>query len=1040
MAKAIQRGMEASKRAGGAVAALTAGTALGPYRVEAVLARGGMGVVYRATEVALGRPVALKVINPALAALPGFSERFKRESRFAASVDHPHIVPVYAAGECDGVVYIAMRLVEGTDLRSLIASHGPLDPARAADIVAYVASALDAAHARGFVHRDVKPANVLIAERASGEHVYLTDFGLSKRTGSVSALTASGHWVGTVDYVAPEQIRGDPVGKEADVYGLGCVLYEALTGEVPFPRENDLATLWAHASSAPPSASEAGPDVPSGLSTVAQRAMAKQPEDRYATAGELGAAAVAAARGDHRSGGIAPLAGLSRLPAPLTRTVGREAECAEVTALVRGGSARLVTLLGPGGVGKSRLALEAARAVERDFGDGAWFVELAATTDADNVAGAVASALAVTPVAGETPEQALIRFLAPRHALLVLDNFEHVLPAARLVSELLRTAGALTVLATSRAPLDIQPEHRTAVEPLDLPSGGTPGDVKRSPACTLFLERAQSHGATLAVDRLNAGAIAAICRRLDGLPLAIELAAARAPLLEPSELNDLLANALEALGTGARDAPARQRTLRATIDWSCRLLEPREADAFARFAAFAGGAGIDSAREVTGADLDALEGLVDKQLLLRRPGPAGSSRLLMLETVREYARARLAARPDAHHIHERHCNHYLALAERAEPQIYTHGEKEWLPKLDADADNLRAAFDWSLGHGLAAQGLRLAGLLHPFWTIRGRSPEGIEWVRRAKEAAGDEAPLGDRARAQRAYVHLLIANGAHYDWKGAREEAEAQAGLALDLSRQAGNPAGIADALLVLSSFEATDSAPPRPGERALAGEALIRAREAGDDRLVAFALMTRALAIPLEEAASELEDAAAALRKIGDSRHLVWLYSNAAYNALMEGIPERALPMLDMALPLARDLGYPSELALACGNTGLAALFTGDLDRAQEAFDEQLRICSEQVSWLAAEALVGFAAIAARRGDPELAARLMGAATATGALADDDVSVRLQRGFFMPARALLGEDAWCAAEAEGARLSADEAIAMALETEPTGTPPTTPG
>jgi predicted ATPase len=1010
-----------------------AGSSLGPYRVEGVLARGGMGVVYRASEVALSRPVALKVINPGLAGEPGFRERFKRECRFASSLEDPHVVPVYAAGECDGVLYIAMRLVEGTDLRSLIAAEAPLPPLRAAEIVAQIASALDAAHARGFVHRDVKPGNVLLGESGGAEHAYLADFGLIKRSGAANALTTTGHWVGTLDYVAPEQIRGDPVGSHSDVYGLGCVLYEALTGQVPFPRANDLAKLWAHASNPPPSASAVVPDVPPALAAVVQRAMAKQPEERYGSAGELGAAALAAARGDPRG---APRT--TRLPSPLTRTIGRGQERAQVATLLRRDDVRLVTLLGPGGVGKSRLALEVARECERDFSHGAWFVELAATTDAEKVPGAIATSLALTPAAGETPEQAIVRFLGPRQALLVLDNFEHLLPAARLVSDLLGSCGSLKVMATSQAPLDVQPEHRVAVEPLDIPSGGTPGDVKRSAAGTLFVERAQSHGARLSVDGGNAGAIAAICKRLDGLPLAIELAAARVLLLEPSELNARLGHALDALGTGARDAPARQRTLRATIDWSCRLLEPVEAAAFARFAVFAGGASIDSAGQVTGAGFDAIEGLVDKHLLLRRPGPAGTTRLLMLETVREYARERLEAGPDAHVIQREHCLHYLALAERAERQLYTHGEKEWLPRLDADADNLRAAFDWSLRIGKARHALRLAGLLHAFWTIRGRFAEGLDWVERATDAAGEGAPIEDRARAQRAYVHLLIATGAHYDWQGGREEAAARARAALELSRQAGDPAGIADALLALSAFEATDSAPPRPRERALADEALLRARQAEDDRLVGFALMTRALALPLDQAAPELERAAAALEKVGDSRHLVWLYSNAAYNALMEGTPERARPLLAQALPLARELGYPQDLALACGNAGLEALLTGDLDRAREAFDEQLRICWEQVSWLAADGVVGFAAIAARLGDPELAARLMGAAAAIGPLDDDDVTVQLESDFFAPARRRLGTERWQAAESEGAGLSFDQAIAMALESEPTAAPSAT--
>jgi DNA-binding beta-propeller fold protein YncE len=256
-----------------------------------------MGVVYEATQVSLARPVALKVIAPELAGRREFRDRFVRESRLAASLDHPNVIPVYAAGEENDVLYIAMRRVDGVDLRALIAREGALDPARVAHIAAQVASALEAAHECGLVHRDVKPGNILVSPRGGGEHVYLTDFGLTKRTASDSGLTASGEWVGTLDYVAPEQIRGDSVDGRADVYSLGCVVYEALTGRVPFPRENDLAKLWAHISDAPPLASDTAPDVPPELAAAARRAMSKDPHDRFTNAGDLGAAAIAAVAG-----------------------------------------------------------------------------------------------------------------------------------------------------------------------------------------------------------------------------------------------------------------------------------------------------------------------------------------------------------------------------------------------------------------------------------------------------------------------------------------------------------------------------------------------------------------------------------------------------------------------------------------------------------------------------------------------------------------------------------------------------------------------
>jgi YVTN family beta-propeller protein len=292
---------------------LTTGSVLGDFRIEGELGRGGMGVVYRATQVSLGRQVALKVIASGLADQEGFRERFVRESRLAASLDHPNVIPVYAAGEHEGVLYIAMRYVEGTDLRALIRKDGRLDPLRAAGVIAQIASALDAAHERGLVHRDVKPANVLVAARGGGEHVYLTDFGLTKRSASETSLTGAGEWVGTLDYVAPEQVRGDVVDARADVYALGCVLHEMLTGQVPFPRENDLAKLWAHMSDDAPSALELAPGVPPGLAAVSQRAMAKDPADRFSEAGMMGRVALAAVPGGADTGARARAAAAAAL-------------------------------------------------------------------------------------------------------------------------------------------------------------------------------------------------------------------------------------------------------------------------------------------------------------------------------------------------------------------------------------------------------------------------------------------------------------------------------------------------------------------------------------------------------------------------------------------------------------------------------------------------------------------------------------------------------------------------------------------------------
>ena len=282
--------------------ALAPGSTVAGYRIEALIGRGGMGAVYRAEEEGLGRKVALKVIAPELAQDERFRERFLRESRIAASLDHPHVIPIYQAGEEGGVLYLAMRYVEGTDLAKLLAEEGALEPRRTVEVLSQVAEALDAAHEKGLVHRDVKPSNVLIAEAAGKEHCYLADFGLTKRTGSLSGVSVQGDVVGTLEYVAPEQITGDPLDERADVYSLGCVLYECLTGQSPFPRATDVALLWAHVHEEPTPPSKARPDLPKELDTVLARALAKEPGRRYRSTGELLAGHAVGAR-DRRHDG-----------------------------------------------------------------------------------------------------------------------------------------------------------------------------------------------------------------------------------------------------------------------------------------------------------------------------------------------------------------------------------------------------------------------------------------------------------------------------------------------------------------------------------------------------------------------------------------------------------------------------------------------------------------------------------------------------------------------------------------------------------------
>src|SRR3954466_7141740 len=279
-------------------AAIKIGTIFAGYRIEGVLGRGGMGVVYLAEQPELGRRVAIKVIAPALASDPDYLERFSRESRLAAAIEHPNAIPIYEAGVADeGMPYLVMRYVEGEDLSSLLRREGRLETRRAAAIVDQIAGALDEAHARGLVHRDVKPANVIVESRRGTEHAYLTDFGLTREMDASSGVTATGRWVGTIDYASPEQIKGRPVDARCDVYALGCVLFTTLTGRLPFERSEDVAKLYAHVSEPPPAPSSVVDGVPKDLDRAVTRAMAKDPDFRFPSAGDFGRAAMAAATG-----------------------------------------------------------------------------------------------------------------------------------------------------------------------------------------------------------------------------------------------------------------------------------------------------------------------------------------------------------------------------------------------------------------------------------------------------------------------------------------------------------------------------------------------------------------------------------------------------------------------------------------------------------------------------------------------------------------------------------------------------------------------
>ena len=987
-----------------------------------------MGEVYRARDNRLDRTVAIKVLPERLSQNADLRQRLDREARAISKLSHPNICTLHDIGHQEGTDFLVMEFVEGKTLRELLAS-AMLSMRRVISIAVQIAEGLAKAHEAGIVHRDLKPENLIV----SPDVVKILDFGLAKLepdgndladTSATSCnLTVQGEIVGTFRYMSPEQANGRTLDFRSDQFSFGLVLYEMATGKHAFQRATLAQTLLAIIKDEPKSISSLNPEVPPPLCWVIERCLAKEPEKRYFSTLDLvrDLTAIRDRLSDLQSSRAESRP--NNLPVMTTAFIGRDKELAAVRQLLLRDDVRLVTVTGPGGMGKSRLAIEVARDMADYFSSGAYLVPLAAVTDSSLIVLVIAQTLGLRETAGIQPKEGLTEYfrnLPGKPMLLLIDNFEHIVAAAPTLAELLALAPNLKILVTSRAPLHIYNEHEFPLPPLAMPDARVlpPLEVlSKFPAISLFVQRATAIKPDFELVEENAPAVVEICVRLDGLPLAIELAAARVKLLSPAAMLTRLASRLQLLTGGARDLPARQQTLRQAIDWSYDLLNEPEQKLFRRLSVFVGGCTLEGVESVCdtkrdlGFDvLDGMSSMVDKNLIRQNEQADGEPRFVMLETIREYALEKMAACAEKPQTKRAHAAYCLVLAEEAASENTDTDHGRWLDRFDIEHDNFRAALDWLAENDQAEWGLRLGVALFRFWDMREHLTEGRERLGRLLKLKSAEAHTNSRLRA-------LFAAGVLAAEQGDYAHSDAMIRESLDLARKMGDKRSMAvslNALAVNVRYQGDLLA-----SHDLFKESLSLWRELDDAPAVARALSNLAniskLQTDYQHASALYEECLSIFRDLGDSSGLAWALNHQGDVACDRGDSAAARSLYERSLATFWKINDRWGIAGSLADLGNLAKEQGDYSTADSLYRESLGVFHElEHKRGIARILEAFACSASAQSEAERALRLAGAATALrqsiGTPLTAAEQAKLERGLAPARKALttsVGRTAW---------------------------------